>query len=151
MNYPDNFPQRKEGNRAMGMDANLFVTKYVRHGEYTEDAEGRMEYIENPQYKEVAKQFGLDKVVASQDTIQVRIPVSYFRKDYDLHTWIAKSKGIEFDDIGGSAWLSLDDVKKALNFVLTYEGYDKNKRIDAAMNLRMAIASGEDYFQYSAG
>ena len=141
----------------MGMDASIYVTKYVNEGRYFHSPDGEATYVINPVYGQIVQSVGAQGyALVDHGTISVRIPVAYFRKDYDLHEWIAervvqRDGGARLDPNGGWAQLTLQDIKDALAFAQEFEQYQPMKADNAIIMLKRAIDSGHTSFEYSAG
>jgi hypothetical protein len=141
----------------MGMDAHLYVTKYVSDGRYFHSPDGEATYVINPVYGQIVQLVGAQGyALTDHGILSVDVPVAYFRKDYDLHEWIAervvqRDGGARLDPNGGGARLTLQDIKDALEFAQEFEQYHPMKADNAIKMLQRAIASGETSFQYSAG
>jgi hypothetical protein len=157
----------------MGMDAEIFMSVRLSHHEYIDHAKDGLTRVDNSTHAALAALLGVTNFAkATEGDITVEVPVSYFRKDYDLHDLIGKmiyAEGLEDEDwgMGGSCYLTLNQVKSILvtleeigNRRADYNGepagYRNYKWSNAVKHFRSVVKYANDNdvrraFRYTAG
>lgn len=156
----------------MGMDANLYINVTVSHHDWVDtDDKGFPRRVDNTAHAVIAATLGVSEFArATEGDFEVRIPVAYFRKDYDLHELIrAVAKGIvdaNWTEYGGSCRLHIKQLEKTLKILemkiadkLSYDGevasWNNYKWSSAVQQLTSVVKYAKDngitLIEYAAG